>query len=120
MGRNRKNAKAPSCAKRLRNALKETTAKQQYRAIHPVVRERENAARQELHETERLDPVVRERENATRQELHLDPVVRERENATRRELHLNPVAWPVARPLAWPGLAWPGLAASLAWSILIG
>jgi hypothetical protein len=31
-----------------------------------VVWEHENAARQELHETERLDPVVRERENADR------------------------------------------------------
>jgi hypothetical protein len=34
MGRGRKNAKASSRAKRLRNAVKETAAKQQYRAIH--------------------------------------------------------------------------------------
>jgi hypothetical protein len=45
MGRSRKNAKAPSRAKRLRNASKETAAKQQYRAIHLDVREHENAAR---------------------------------------------------------------------------
>jgi hypothetical protein len=54
MGRSRKNAKAPSRAKRLRNASDETAAKQQYRAIHLDVRERENVARRELY----LDPVV--------------------------------------------------------------
>jgi hypothetical protein len=67
MGCSRKNAKAPSRAKRLRNAWKETAAKQQYCAIHLLdVQEHENAAGQELH----LDPVVHERENAARRDLH--------------------------------------------------
>jgi hypothetical protein len=87
MGRSKKNAKAPSHAKRLRNASKETAAKQQYRAIHVDVRERENAARRELH----LNPVVHERDNSAHRELHLDPVVQERENAACQELHLHPV-----------------------------
>ena len=97
MGCSRKNAKAPSRAKRLRDASKETGAKEQYRAIHLDVRERENAARRDLHETERLDPVVRERENAARRELHLDIVVHERENAARREIHETERLDPVVR-----------------------
>jgi hypothetical protein len=49
--------------------------------LDPIVRERENAARQELH----LDPIIWEHDNAACQELHLDPIVRERENAPRQE-----------------------------------
>jgi hypothetical protein len=87
MGRSRKNAKAPSRAKQLRNAVKETAAKQQYRAIHLDVRVHENAVRRELHS----NPVVQHRENAARRVLHLDPVVQHRENAACRELRLDPV-----------------------------
>jgi hypothetical protein len=43
MGRSRKNAKGPSRDKRLRDASKETAAKQQYPAIHLDVGECENA-----------------------------------------------------------------------------
>jgi chemotaxis regulatin CheY-phosphate phosphatase CheZ len=61
--------------------------------LDPVVHERENAARQEIHGTERLDPVIREREHAARREIHgterLDPVVQEHENADRRRRQEN-------------------------------
>ena len=81
MGRSKKNVKAPSRAKRLRNASKETAAKQQYRAIHVDVRERENVVRRELHETELLDPLVLERDNVSRLQIlelsRLEPADRE-------------------------------------------
>ena len=53
----------------------------------PVVHERENAARRDLHS----DPVVHERENAARRELHLDLVVHERKDAACQELCSDPV-----------------------------
>jgi hypothetical protein len=80
-----------------RTGPRQRAAKQQYLAIHLDVRERENVACQEIHETEQLDPVVRERENAARRELHLDPVVHERKYVARREIHETERLDPVVR-----------------------